>query len=130
MGLEMMAYITGMSSEEFELMSAVVEAESDRNPEHIDGKRLIALTIFNRQASEDFPNSITGVISQSGQFQVYYEGTYKQAGRTESSDRAVIEAYFWMQEDHPNVIFFNSIGFASWAEPYEYVDGNYFSLGG
>lgn len=126
--VELKAYLSGLDVDEFELMSAVVEAESDRTTS-LDGKKLIALTIFNRKESSDFPNSIYGVITQAGQFQVYYEGTYKCVGRTDTSDAAVIEASFWIKEEHPNVIYFNCIGFSSWAEPYEYVDGNYFSLG-
>lgn len=122
------ALIAGMSTEEFELMSAIVEAESNRT-DSTEGKTLIALTIFNRVESSKFPDSIRGVISQSGQFQVYEEGTYKWVGRTDSSDRAVIEASFWKEGEHPAVMYFNCIGFSSWAEPYAYVEGNYFSLG-
>ena len=127
---EMKAFICDMEVDEFRLMSAVVEAESDRNPDHTEGKKLIALTIFNRKEDEDFPNSVTGVISQAGQFQVYYEGTYQSTGRTEGSDEAVIDAYFWQKDEHPDVQYFNSIGFMSGFEAYAYVDGNYFSLGG
>lgn len=127
--LELKAYIAGMTAEEFELMSAVVEAESNRS-DSTEGKTLIALTILNRKADADFPNSIKGVISQAGQFQVYYEGTYKWVGRTDTSDKAVIEATFLELEDHPNVQYFNCIGFNGLGEPYAYVDGNYFELGG
>lgn len=124
--IETKASIAGMTTEEFALMSAIVEAESDRNPDHVEGKKLIALTILNRVESDQFPNTITGVISESGQFQVYYEGTYRSIGRTEESDEAVIEASFWAKKEHPNVIFFNSIGFDGLGQAYEYVEGNYF----
>ena len=122
---EVKAYLSDMTEEEFELMSAVVEAESDRS-QSMEGKTLIALTILNRVESSEFPNSITGVITQSGQFQVYYEGTYKQTGRTKTSDKAVVEAAFLLHQDHPNVIYFNSIGYNHLGTPYDYVDGNYF----
>lgn len=123
--LSEMAFFASMTEEEFELMSAVVEAESDRG-EGQEGRTMIALTILNRVRSSQFPNSITGVITQSGQFQVYFEGTYKRIGRTSKSDKAVIEASFLMEEEHPNVIFFNSIGFNHLGTPYAYIDGNYF----
>jgi len=123
--VEAKAFFAGMTVEEFELISAVVEAESDRSDE-VEGKTLIALTILNRVESSLFPDTIYGVISQSGQFTVYYNGTYKSVGRTDSSDRAVIEASFWMLEEHPNVIYFNCIGFNYLGTPYEYVGGNYF----
>lgn len=128
--LSLKASIAEMTPEEFQLISSVVEAESDRNPEHTEGKKLIALTILNRVDSPDFPDTITGVITEAGQFTVYYEGIYKQTGRTEESDVAVVDAVLWSKQEHPNVIYFNSIGFSSWAEPYAYVEGNYFSLGG
>lgn len=128
--LSLKASIAEMTTEEFQLISSVVEAESDRNPDHTEGKTLIALTILNRVDSPDFPDTITGVISQAGQFTVYYEGIYKQTGRTDESDVAVVDAVLWNKKEHPNVIYFNSIGFSSWAEPYAYVEGNYFSLGG
>lgn len=117
--------IAEMTEEEFELMSATVEAESDRG-ESIDGRILIALTILNRVNSSKFPNSIIGVISEENQFQVYYEGTYKDIGRSDLSDQAVIEAVKLSKDDHPNVIYFNSIGYNYLGQPYAYVDGNYF----
>lgn len=123
--LEVKAWFASMTAEEFELMSIIVEAESDRS-ESMEGKKLIALTILNRVESSGFPNSIKGVISQSGQFQVYYEGTYRSIKRTETSDRAVVEAYMWKKQEHPNVIFFNSIGYNGLGQAYDYVDGNYF----
>ena len=122
---EAKAWLADMSVEEFELLSAVVEAESDRS-ESMDGKTLIALTILNRVESGSFPNTISKVIKQSGQFQVYYEGTYKKTGRTDTSDRACVEAAIWHRTEHPNVIYFNSIGYNHLGTPYDYVDGNYF----
>jgi len=122
------AYVAEMTVEEFELMSAVVEAESDRDidEDSYNGRVLIALTILNRVEYPSFGSSITSVITESGQFQVYYEGTYKDVGRTELSDKAVIEAVKWAKEDHPNVIYFNCIGYNYLGTPYAYVGGNYF----
>lgn len=123
--IEVKAFIAGMSIEEFELISSIVEAESDRK-DSIEGKRLIALTILNRRASDKFPNSIKGVISESGQFTTYEQGIHRQTGRTDTSDEAVIEATFWFEKEHPNVIYFNCIGYNHLGTPYDYVDGNYF----
>jgi len=123
--LEVKAWFASMTAEEFELMSIIVEAESDRS-ESMEGKKLIALTILNRVESSGFPNSIKGVITQGGQFQVYYQGTYKSIKRTETSDRAVVEASMWQRQEHPNVIYFNCIGYNGLGQAYAYVDGNYF----
>lgn len=115
-----------ISLEEYKLFSAIVEAESDRS-DNFEGRVLIAMTIWNRVSSDRWPNTITGVISQGGQFQVYYEGTYKSVGRTDLSDLAVIEAYDRIEQgDAPNVIYFNCIGYNYLGTPYCYEGGNYF----
>lgn len=123
--VQIKAWFADMTDEEFELLSSVVEAESDRS-ENLEGKKLIALTILNRVESSNHPNSIKAVITESGQFQVYAEGTYRKVGRTDSSDRAVIEAVYWQQDEHPNVIYFNCIGYNHLGTPYCYEGGNYF----
>lgn len=121
------AYIVGLSEEEFELFSAVVEAESDRTDD-LEAKKFVALTIWNRVNSSDWPDTVTGVITQSGQFQVYYEGTYKSVGRNELSDTAIVEAYSMINSgDYPNVIYFNCIGYNGLGTPYACIGDNYFS---
>lgn len=127
--IEVKTWVCGMDQETFAFFSSVVEAESDRGQSN-EGRILIALTILNRVESDNWPSSISGVITQSGQFTVYYAGIYKSVGRTSLSDMAIVEAWKWKQEEHPNVIYFNSIGFFPGYEPYKYADGNYFSLGG
>lgn len=121
------AFTCGISEEEFNLISAVTEAESDRT-DNYEGKVLVAMTIWNRVNSGDWPSTVTDVISQSGQFQVYYEGTYKSVGQTDLSDRAVVEAFVRIKNgDAPNVIYFNCIGYNGLGTPYCYEGGNYFS---
>lgn len=127
--IELKAWVCEMDLETFKFFSSVVEAESNRGQSN-EGRILIALTILNRVESDSWPSTINGVITQSGQFTVYYEGIYKSVGRTNLSDMAIVEAVKWEQEEHPNVIYFNSVGFFPGYEPYKYADGNYFSLGG
>ena len=116
-----------LTKEEFELFSAVVEAESDRT-DNLEAKTFVALTIWNRKNSSDWPNTITGVITQGGQFQVYYEGTYKSVGRNNLSDMAIVEAYSMIDTgDYPNVIYFNCVGYNGLGTPYACIGDNYFS---
>ena len=116
----------GISEEDFKLFSAVVEAESDRS-DNFEGKVLIAETIWNRVNSSDWPSTAYKCITQKGQFQVYYEGTYKSVGRTDLSDLAVVEAYCRIEEGTaPNVIYFNCVGYNHLGTPYCYEGGNYF----
>lgn len=117
----------GITVDEFNLLSAVTEAESDRT-DNLEAKVFVAMTIWNRVNSTDWPNTVTGVITQGNQFQVYYEGTYKSVGSNDLSDQAVVEAYIRIQEGNaPNVIYFNCVGYNGLGTPYACIGDNYFS---
>lgn len=124
----------GLSEEEFVLFSSVVEAESNRQaPEEgeltTEGRVMIALAIWNRVESDRWPDTVTGVLTQRGQFSTVRNGS-SVTNRTEWSDQAVIEACEWLQEgDAPDVQFFNCRGFFRGYPAYECIGGNYFSLG-
>ncbi len=114
----------GMTEEEFIFISSVVEAESDRS-ESLEGRILIAEVILNRVNSPSFPDTITGVLTQSGQFTTVVNG-HSVTERTELSDEAVIQAVRAIESgEAAPVYFFNCIGY-NYGEPYGYVDGNYF----
>lgn len=114
----------GMTEEEFYFISSVVEAESDRS-ESLEGRILIAETILNRVNSDLFPDTISGVLTQSGQFSTVVNG-HSITERTELSDEAVIIAARAIEDGTaPEVLFFNCIGY-NYGTPYGYVDGNYF----
>lgn len=119
------AAVCGIEYDEFVLFSACVEAESDRS-ENMEGRVLIALTILNRVNSSEFPDTISGVIYQSGQFEVVSNGMIWSVGRTNISDMAIIEAVERIQSgDAPNVMYFNNSGYA-YGTPYCECGGNYF----
>ena len=140
--IEERAAAVGLSVEEFTLFSGVVEAESNRDPDNIEGRIYIALTIWNR-ASEDHPefgNTVTAVLTQPGQFSTVRNG-HSVTSRTDLSDRAVITAYQWIHsgKEYPEVLYFNCRNFFSWREDYNpdrngdgipdgAIGGNYFSL--
>ena len=120
------AWVVGLSEDDYCLFSAVVEAESDRS-DNFEGRVLIAETIWNRTYSSNWPGSVRKCITQDGQFQVYYQGTYQSVGRTELSDMAIIEAYKRISEgEAPTVIYFNCLGYNHLGTPYCYEGGNYF----
>lgn len=131
MSLEQRAELAGMTVEEFELISSVVEAESDRSTGSTEGRRYIALCILCRVMDSRFPDTITGVLTQSGQFSTVRNG-HSVTSRTDLSDRAVIEAVEWINsgEEYPWLLFFNCRGFAngSYYTGYACVGGNYFSI--
>lgn len=116
----------GMTEEEFIFISSVVEAESDRCTDSTEGRRYIALVILNRVADDRFPDTISEVLTQAGQFSTVRNG-HSVVGRTELSDRAVIEAVEWIEsgEAPTDLLFFNCVGF-NIGEPYGIYGGNYF----
>lgn len=120
----------GMTEEEFILISSVVEAESDRSApqdgeDTTEGRVMIALTILNRVDDDRFPETVTGVLTQRGQFSTVRNGR-SVTNRTEWSDQAVLEAYEWNElGSDPETLFFNCRGY-NYGEPYGYIDGNYF----
>lgn len=119
-----------MTEEEFVLMSSVVEAESNRDPENIEGRTMIAVCILNRVRDSRFPNTVTGVLTAPGQFSTV-RGGHSVTSRTELSDQAVIEAYDWIEQgDAPEVLYFNCIGYFSGIESYDCIGNNYFSCDG
>lgn len=122
----------GLTQEEFELFSAVTEAESNRQAPAdgeltTEGRIYIALTIWCRINDDRFPDTATGVLTQRGQFSTVRNG-HSVTNRTDYSDRAVYEAYLWLEQgDAPEVLFFNCRGYFSGREAVAYVGGNYFS---
>ena len=130
MPVEDKAKVADMTEKEFKMLSAVCEAESDRkkNKESIENRTLIALVILNRVDSKKFPNTITKVLKQRGQFAVVTSGAYRRVGRTKLSDRAVIEAKRRKNENKaPNILYFNCRGFFRGHRRYKKVGDNYFS---
>lgn len=123
--IEMMAYVAGMTEYEFEYLARVIEAESDRS-DNIEGKIMIAATILNRVESDYFPNTICGVLDQSGQFETTYGG-WCSISSTTTSRWAILEAEgMLVRGDIPsNVLFFNSVGYNN-GYAYGYYGGNYF----
>lgn len=125
--VERLAAQAGMTAEEFVFISSVTEAESDRNTDDTEGRVMIALTILNRVNDARFPDSISAVLTQRGQFSTVQNG-HSITERTELSDAAVIEAVQWLEAGNaPEVLFFNCIGY-NYGEPYGDgpIGGNYF----
>lgn len=128
--VEFKAHVAGMTTAEYKFLSAVVEAESDRNTseESMENRTMIAVVILNRVDSKKFPNTITKVLKQRGQFSVVSSGAYKRVGRTKRSDRAVIEAVRRKKANEaPNVLYFRAGHFFRGHKRYKKIGDNYFS---
>ena len=58
-----------MSEEEQDLIARIVAAESQ--DENFEGRMAVAEVIFNRVLSDEWPNTVKGVLSQRGQFSTW-----------------------------------------------------------
>ena len=58
-----------MSDEEYELLKRIVAAESQT--QELEGRKAVVEVIFNRVLSDDFPDTVKGVLSQKGQFSTW-----------------------------------------------------------
>ena len=76
---------------DIDLIAACVEAEAGN--QDLTGKRLVADVILNRVDSEDFPDTIEGVISQPRHFATYWNGAIDRAEPSEETRRN-INLYF------------------------------------
>ena len=112
-----------LEDEELELLAACVEAEAGN--QSVLGKRLVADVILNRVDSEIFPDTVTDVIKQPGQFSVYSNGRLNKAKPSEETYTAVRMEL--QRRSYPALMFFNCGDFLSYGEPWRQVGDHYFS---
>lgn len=126
--IEYQACGCGMTETEFEYMARVVQAESNGTTDWSDfeDKVLIACVILNRVADSRFPNTIQGVLDQSGQFSTT-SGGWCSTPYTDSSRWSVVIAQRRLAEGTVprNLLYFNCQCY-QYGEPYGNFGGNYF----
>lgn len=93
------------SSSEIDLLSRLVTAEA-RNEPYV-GKVAVAEVVMNRMNSEEFPDTLEGVVYQSGQFQVVSNGTINEPA-TDISIQATKEAINGSNYSQGALFFYNS----------------------
>lgn len=129
LSIPIQANACNMTETEFEYLARVVQAESDGSTDwsDLEDKILIACVVLNRVESSRFPNTIQGVLDQSGQFTTT-SGGWCSTAYTDSSRWAIVEAQRHLASgDVPdNLLYFNCIGY-SYGTPYDCVGGNYFT---
>lgn len=96
---------TTLTAEEILLMEKVVSAES--RGESPEAQYTVACVILNRMESPIFPDSLEGVIRQSGQFTCVGNGIINNVPITESVEQAVAKALDNNTVDE-NVLWFRS----------------------
>lgn len=91
---------------ELELLAQLVEAEAGNQP--FEGKCLVVDVVLNRVESPDFPNTISEVIFQDGQFSVITNGAFEKAAwNMQESDYAAVMVETELHTNK-NVLYFNN----------------------
>jgi len=124
--MEEQAEAVDLSVTEFEFFARVVQAECDGTLDYNDGKLYVAACIWDRVFSPSWPDTVTGVLTQSGQFSTV-SGGWCSSKYTTASRWAVIKAKeaVLKGEVPQNVIFFNCISYNG-NTPYGVIGDNYF----
>lgn len=120
-GREKIDYIT---IEEFDLMVRVVFAES--KTEEFEGQVAVAEVILNRVESESFPDTIEGVVTQSGAFASWKNGSVEAAPYDDECGEATQEALNG-RTFPAEVVFFKEGEFQPFGTPYAIIGRHYFS---
>lgn len=74
--------VSGVSSYEKDLLARLVRAEAESEP--YSGKVAVAKVVLNRVHDPEFPNTISGVINQGGQFSPVSNGMINRPADSES----------------------------------------------
>lgn len=107
-----------------ELMAICVEAEAGN--QGLIGKRMVADVILNRVDDPDFPDTITGVITQKNQFSSYWDGGMDRA--REPSEETIRAVQMELKErGWPELIYFTAGSWPNYGTPWKQVGDHYFS---
>lgn len=115
-------YTYSATDDEIMLIARVAECEAGHVEE---GRRYVIDTILNRVDSPDFPNSITGVIYQSGQFSVVNSGAIWNVSI--SDDRLDLVKAELTSRSNYEVGYFRAGYYGPYGTPLFECGGNYFS---
>lgn len=109
-----------VTEEEVEMMAKIVELESGN--QCLEGRRAVCAVILNRYDSEEFPNTISEVISEPGQFQ-----TYKHIEETDPSWKSDLAVKMELESrSNSEVVFFRTEHYGMGA-PAMKIQDHYFS---
>lgn len=107
---------------ELELLAACVEAEAGN--QGLLGKRLVADVILNRVDDPDWPNTITGVITQKNQFTTWSNGMIESVSISDESFEACrIEL---VKRSYPGIYYFTAGDWGNYGTHWKKVGDHYF----
>ena len=111
------------SREEIELLALVTMAEAEGEPE--EGKRLVIDTILNRVDHGCFPDTISEVIHQKGQFSSMWNGRVDRCYISDEICKLVEEEIEY--RTNSDVIFFHAGRYSDYGSPILQIGNHYFS---
>lgn len=112
---------------EMEVLAQLVEAEAGN--QSFEGKCLVVDVILNRVESPDFPNTISEVIFQEGQFSVVSNGTFDEAGWNMKEDDYAAVLCEMQLHQNKDVLYFNNCSSVSGKGEKFKVGGHWFRNG-
>lgn len=112
-----------IDTEQLDLLERCVMAEG--GGESYECQRAIACVVVNRVLSENYPNTVEGVIKQDGQFSTW-PSQIRRAAATDEVKQAVREA-LTSAAIPENVYYFRSGYYHRWATDYCKIDNTWFS---
>lgn len=111
-----------LSQDAVEMLAKCVESEAGN--QGLMGKRFVVDVILNRVDSQRFPNDVTSVISQKGQFSVYSSGKMSRTVPSEETYEAIK-----METEHrtdKEILFFASGTYNKYCIPAYQHEDHYF----
>ena len=115
--------IDNLSAEEKDLIYRITYLEAGDHT--MDGQRAVIEVILNRVISEKYPNTVTGVLSQKGQFTTWKMRNGKRANYNQQQ----IQALELVKQEPPllnfNYLYFNGTKF-KWAKNYVRISKHWF----
>ena len=110
---------------ELQLLACVVYAEAGN--QDMTGKRLVAGTILNRVDSAAYPNSITEVVYQPGQFSCVKDGNLDRAFWNVTDDCFKAVTAELAQRTDKSILYFTAGGYGQYGTPAFQHGGHWFS---
>ena len=92
-------------SNEINMLARMIAAEGRGEP--YTGQVAIGAVIMNRVKHPSFPNSISGVLYQSGAFSALGDGQYASTNVPDSCRRAAVEAYNGSDPTYGCIYYYN-----------------------
>lgn len=105
------------------LIAKLVLAEAEGEPEM--GKRLVIDTVLNRLDSEDFPNTVYGVVYQPYHYDPAWDGRIDLFSELDDAFKLVVDEIH--NRTNYDVLYFRTDKFHEFGTPMEQVGNHYFS---